>query len=311
MFQSTPPRGGRLIRQHKSSFIVVSIHAPAWGATLPQSSILPSHYVSIHAPAWGATLSLLALFERQGVSIHAPAWGATGSTWGLVCIYLCFNPRPRVGGDLFTLVNRSFCFTFQSTPPRGGRHPHLSLQNPHPPSFNPRPRVGGDKLSINCLSLFSLFQSTPPRGGRRVSERSSLQLEFSFNPRPRVGGDVASGRYIPSHRMFQSTPPRGGRLWKNVNGISGKVVSIHAPAWGATTTKSTIGYSFAVSIHAPAWGATKIAPGAMVRFRFQSTPPRGGRQLRNLIQVFFCVVSIHAPAWGATWLELPGRRLYV
>ena len=34
----------------------VSIHAPAWGATRQQSSILGYPLqVSIHAPAWGAT----------------------------------------------------------------------------------------------------------------------------------------------------------------------------------------------------------------------------------------------------------------
>ena len=35
---------------------IVSIHAPAWGATLPMGMmLLIPLYVSIHAPAWGAT----------------------------------------------------------------------------------------------------------------------------------------------------------------------------------------------------------------------------------------------------------------
>jgi len=33
--------------------------------------------VSIHAPAWGATQELLSKPEIIDVSIHAPAWGAT------------------------------------------------------------------------------------------------------------------------------------------------------------------------------------------------------------------------------------------
>ena len=57
-------------------------------------------YVSIHAPVWGATLSTAAVEMIKPVSIHAPVWGATqwqqlggkGSP--------CFNPRPRVGGDV-------------------------------------------------------------------------------------------------------------------------------------------------------------------------------------------------------------------
>ena len=35
-------------------------------------------------------------------------------------------------------------------------------------------------------------------------------------------------------------------------------VSIHAPAWGATTELEDVNYQLVVSIHAPAWGATKI-----------------------------------------------------
>ena len=81
---------------------VVSIHAPAWGATptLPPAS--PSRscfnsrsrvgsdhhrkqtnrltHVSIHAPAWGATPGGGVMLEGTVVSIHAPAWGATGVT---------------------------------------------------------------------------------------------------------------------------------------------------------------------------------------------------------------------------------------
>ncbi len=119
----------------------------------------------------------------------------------------CFNPRPRVGGDLDTgsalhdQVSVSIhapawgathdigpsCLTieqFQSTPPRGGRHQHcVSTSNVsiHAPAwgatrdrchigrrcFNPRPRVGGD----------------------RSGSRFAAVIEC-FNPRPRVGGDI-------------------------------------------------------------------------------------------------------------------------
>ena len=59
--------------------------------------------------------------------------------------------------------------------------------------------------------------------------------------------------------------------------LEGKV-SIHAPAWGATTVRSVAGPGRAVSIHAPAWGATQGADPLKLVYR----------------------VSIHAPAWGAT-----------
>ena len=77
---------------------------------------------------------------------------------------------------------------------------------------------------------------------------------------------------------FQSTLPRGERLLGGCIGYGDGNVSIHAPAWGATTDCITFFALSKVSIHAPAWGATAhVAPKAE-----QSK------------------VSIHAPAWGAT-----------
>src|SRR5690554_6514050 len=56
----------------------------------------------------------------------------------------CFNPRPRMGGDIVVLV-----FLL------------LALR------FNPRPRMGGDGLAAVHRRGFRWFQSTPPYGGRR------------------------------------------------------------------------------------------------------------------------------------------------
>ena len=101
LFQSTHPRG---VRRHphqggdrqptrfnprtrvgcdapdgKSETISleVSIHAPAWGATMPNLRHYYRITVSIHAPAWGATLGAHVHADLGLVSIHAPAWGAT------------------------------------------------------------------------------------------------------------------------------------------------------------------------------------------------------------------------------------------
>ena len=80
--------------------VLVSIHAPAWGATWTGRRYIPCGYrfnprtrvgcdrqghgqaaqpapVSIHAPAWGATWSHIDPMADVRVSIHAPAWGAT------------------------------------------------------------------------------------------------------------------------------------------------------------------------------------------------------------------------------------------
>jgi len=59
------------------SLISVSIHAPAWGATVTEWVNAYAQDVSIHAPAWGATDIYRNDLINDDVSIHAPAWGAT------------------------------------------------------------------------------------------------------------------------------------------------------------------------------------------------------------------------------------------
>ena len=61
-----------------------------------------------------------------------------------------------------------------------------------------------------------------------------------------------------------------------------------------------------ISIHAPAWGATfAFSSGVGSHSPFQFTPPRGGRRAMSNITVDFGGISIHAPAWGATGATLP------
>ena len=58
--------------------------------------------VSIHAPAWGATLVALLGVQCGAVSIHAPAWGATYPDMGAPWHRTSFNPRTRVGCDVLS-----------------------------------------------------------------------------------------------------------------------------------------------------------------------------------------------------------------
>ena len=55
-----------------------------------------------------------------------------------------------------------------------------------------------------------------------------------------------------------------------------------------------------ISIHAPAWGATTPRLSRAAWRSFQSTRPRGARQERPGLFVLSYTISIHAPAWGAT-----------
>ena len=78
----------------------VSIHAPAWGATYESGYPQSPFKVSIHAPAWGATTRDTTLNQTTNVSIHAPAWGATKGYVRLGGQVQGFNPRARMGRDL-------------------------------------------------------------------------------------------------------------------------------------------------------------------------------------------------------------------
>ena len=77
-FQSALPHGERLpFPSLPFPSGVVSIRAPAWGATFFTGFRDPPCRVSIRAPAWGATIRVRNFLPLLDVSIRAPAWGAT------------------------------------------------------------------------------------------------------------------------------------------------------------------------------------------------------------------------------------------
>ena len=83
------------------------------------------------------------------VSIHASAWEATYAADPHLAVRSSFNPRLRVGGDLFPLTVASVALVFQSTPPRGRRRESRRSCDPWYRRFNPRLRVGGDMEAEN------------------------------------------------------------------------------------------------------------------------------------------------------------------
>ncbi len=111
--------------------------------------------------------------------------------------------------------------------------------------------------------------------------RSCDRLVASFDPRPCARGDL---------RVL-------------VLGQRRELVSIHAPARGATRVMHGAASTDAgVSIHAPARGATADRADSVVpRRMFRSTPLREGRRWRVERSIDDArSVSIHAPARGAT-----------
>ena len=210
-FQSTLPR-----RERPKPVVpyfcvhIVSIHAPAKGATLfslfvlfavlafqstlPRRERLLAQFrcygdctVSIHAPAKGATDIETELCDVHPVSIHAPAKGATVDYFRRVLPATSFNPRSREGSDRGVYCQYRRYAGFQSTLPRRERRT-APPRTPMPHRFNPRSREGSD------ISMY-----LRPAWGK------------SFNPRSREGSDAIVSLYVLIFSVFQSTLPRRER----------------------------------------------------------------------------------------------------
>ena len=129
-----------------SDSAIVSIHAPAKGATFHKQRFGPGNHVSIHAPAKGATCRIPPDFQDCSVSIHAPAKGATErNIWGLLTI------------------------KFQSTLPRRERL-YRRGRKIRQSRFNPRSREGSDNYNPYQAQYNPMFQSTLPRRERLFPE---------------------------------------------------------------------------------------------------------------------------------------------
>ena len=185
---------------------------------------------------------------------------------------------------------------FQSAPPRGGRRKlHLAAPAPRLEIVSIRAPARG---ATACAAGWEragtiMFQSAPPRGGRpenfeqhklfyfhevsiRAPARGATQTGFAdeviatllFQSAPPRGGRLGSTNHVIPSLPFQSAPPRGGRHHAQRKQGRHAVVSIRAPARGATRESpgdpGPVGTW--VSIRAPARGATSMltmrAPGS-------------------------------------------------
>ena len=168
---------------------LISIHAPAWGATRSDCTIvqraaefqstLPhgerpaargaggaAGEISIHAPAWGATVIGDIHLRGTEISIHAPAWGATVRQMHPPKHPRNFNPRSRMGSDRSHRAPPADKIGFQSTLPHGERR-----------------RVDTAQLRK------ARFQSTLPHGERPRARCRCMGERLNFNPRSRMGSD--------------------------------------------------------------------------------------------------------------------------
>ena len=165
--------------------------------------------VSIHAPAWGATsYQYVAGYVTKFQSTHP-----RGVRPLVVCSLsspLGFNPRTRVGCD--GSVPSAVCNTseFQSTHPRGVRRRHLGgICHAQRVSIH-APAWGATRGGQIVFCQWRGFQSTHPRGVRPIdTARKALSAGVSIHA-PAWG---ATPHFVESEvtDRFQSTHPRGVR----------------------------------------------------------------------------------------------------
>ena len=120
--------------------------------------------ISIHAPAKGATVSALSLFHQQLISIHAPAKGATVEA-------TCINPTDKFQSTLprrerlQTKMCSIWLIHFNPRSREGSDASSFAV-GAKVADFNPRSREGSDLLTRIHHRMYSLFQSTLPRRER-------------------------------------------------------------------------------------------------------------------------------------------------
>ena len=219
---------------------VVSIHAPAWGATYHRKLYGQYTEVSIHAPTWGATSCSHSHLSCARVSIHAPTWGATHS---------------------YTAVFDDG--VFQSTLPRGER-PWRDDVAAAILSFNPRSHVGSDRPSLWKCCRIRVSIHAPTWGATGELHEVTDMADVSIHA-PTWGATLRFFHSVCSF-LFQSTLPRGERHDVTIMAVK-EEVSIHAPTWGATHEYLKTLVGLRVSIHAPTWGATALSSPESTDFR--------------------------------------------
>ncbi len=194
-------------------------------------------------------------------------------------IISCFNPRSRAGSDsrmqmhrdcaacvsihapargaTFTRPRHATIILFQSTLPRGERPATRSATDDLGTGFNPRSRAGSDVHRCKSLERVHAVSIHAPARGATVQVDPCVPRCHEFQSTlPRGERRLCNATCISIIDEFQSTLPRGERRLSRHGRARRALVSIHAPARGAT--RLTISVS-------------------NLAMMFQSTLPRGER----------------------------------
>ena len=237
-FDPRPPRGGR---QRPSTTAMRPLEfqstPPARGGdhrSLPSTA--PSQYFNPRPPRGGRRFVTSAAPKASLFQSTPPARGAPrvlhshGPNPSLTK-----SPPPARGATTTQGDSHAGDQEFQSTPPRGGRHPDHQTGHQHQNISIHAPAWGATKSPLRRVICCLRFQSTPPaRGATTVTA------------------------VPPASAVFQSTPPaRGATTYSKADSIRA-AISIHAPREGGDIRESDrLCRQTHISIHAPREGGDR------------------------------------------------------
>ena len=148
-------------------------------------------------------------------------------------------------------------FLFQSTLPRGERRKEL-LANIDSKIFQSTLPRGERRTTTSYNRMPGVFQSTLPRGERQW-RLYCFSRSISISIHAPARGATHEYNTLTNAGLFQSTLPRGERLYKILSNKLFIQFQSTLPRGERPVLKHLRRYPNLISIHAPARGATKIA----------------------------------------------------
>ena len=190
-------------------------------------------------------------------------------------------------------------FVFQSAPPRGGRHYRPRRGGVSAPVSIRAPARGAPLSAASGWGLCSCFTPRPREGGDRHPGCAGRD-DGSFNPRPREGGDSPYDQLLSLYGVVSIRAPARGAT-RHLRSWAAEVMFQSAPPRGGRRQPAVLPLDAIEFQSAPPRGGrlTRRTTRWMAA-RFQSAPPRGGRPAPGRSPTRSYLVSIRAPARGAT-----------
>ena len=167
--------------------------------------------ISILAPARGATVYMTIPDTEDAISILAPARGATG----IACKQIITQKE------------------FQSSLPRGERRRQFGCRVDIQHHFNPRSREGSDRQRWETEIPGVYFNPRSREGSDSSHALQDLRTPLFQSSLPR-GERQTLCQFTGLKDKFQSSLPRGERRLLSEHELHAGVISILAPARGAT-----------------------------------------------------------------------------